>query len=228
MKKNLLFTIICLFILSANSVFALKYSDAILIEAGKSNVSQQHISEAKLLRTYLSRYKQDINKMYIKNTNEVSGFMQNTNLILDDMLYALNLILTKAVDPTTVESHMLEIVKDIKIINVRMKEYLKEEQKIFQQKLEQKKQNYITSWNRLSLILDTLESRLTSVLIKRKELSNNEKVIVKSLVRIRKENEKIKNFQNITFISEAEMKLYFKNIIIVLKKEILILKNASR
>ncbi len=122
---------------------------------------------------------------------------------------------------------MLRIVSDIKDLNVRVKTYLKERQRIYEEKIEERKAKYTTISKRISSILDNLISSMTQSLSKKKSLSSQEKIIVKSLVRIRDENNKIKAFESIRFDSEAEMQIYFQGIVNNLRKEILIIKEAS-
>ena len=228
MKKISLLVIICLFILSANGVFALKYSDGLLENPSYSDISQQHISEAQLLLSYIVRYKEDINTLYKRHTRGTTPTMRDTNIILDDMILALETIQSKQVNPDTVESLMLEIVRDIKIVNTRMKAYLQERKKIHDDKLASTKQKYVKTAKKISNTLDSLIYQLTNILSQQTNLSEDEISIVQSLVRLRDENNKIKRFEVMSFQSEAEMQLYFKNIITELRKEILIIQEASR
>lgn len=153
--------------------------------------------------------------------------IRDTNLILEDMIVALDAIQKKQVNPDSVEWVMLRIVSDIKDLNVRVKTYLKERQRIYEEKIEERKAKYTTISKRISSILDNLISSMTQSLSKKKSLSSQEKIIVKSLVRIRDENNKIKAFESIRFDSEAEMQIYFQGIVNNLRKEILIIKEAS-
>ncbi len=226
--KKLLFIIISVFILSANSVFALKYSESLSISSNYFDVSKQHKSEAKLLQNYVLKYKEDINNVYKIHTRWTTPMMRDTNIILDDMLVALEMIQNKQVNPGTVEGVMLSIVADIKILNSRVKVYLTERQKIHELKIQTVQQEYIWVGKRISNILDDLTTKITAILSQKNNLTESEKLIIKSLDRIRVENNKIKAFKNLKFNSEAEMQIYFKNIALNLRKEILIIKGASK
>lgn len=227
MKKTLIILIIWVFTISANWVFALTYSDGLSIDSNYGEVSTRHISEAKLLQNYIRTYKENINNVYKLHTRGTTPMIRDTNLILEDMIVALDAIQKKQVNPDSVEWVMLRIVSDIKDLNVRVKTYLKERQRIYEEKIEERKAKYTTISKRISSILDNLISSMTQSLSKKKSLSSQEKIIVKSLVRIRDENNKIKAFESIRFDSEAEMQIYFQGIVNNLRKEILIIKEAS-
>jgi hypothetical protein len=66
---------------------------------------------------------------------------------------------------------------------------------------------------------------MTQSLIKKNTLSQNEKEIVRSLVRIRKENKKIQRFNPENFDSLNSMKTYFQTSIESIRGEIRRMKN---
>ena len=68
--------------------------------------------------------------------------MRDTNIILDEMSEALNTIQTKKVNPKKVEQVMNTIVVDIKYLNNRLEIYLKQQQAVFEDEINTKKEKY--------------------------------------------------------------------------------------
>jgi len=122
---------------------------------------------------------------------------------------------------------MKRIVVDIQDLNNRMEIYLRQQQSIHEKAIYNKKQNYVVIGGKISKILDAMIANYTNVLSQKTSLTQNEKEIVGSLVRIRQENSKIKNFKNLSFSSEEEMQLYFKGIISNIRSEIITIKTKS-
>ena len=226
---KILYSICIIWVLcfSANSVFAVKY-EALEIRSSYPNVSKQHISEAKLMLTYVTRYKEKINNLYKKYSQETTLVMQDANSLLNDMSRMLYSIQNEKVNPEKVEEAMKTIVVDIKDLNNRMEIYLRQQQAVYQETINKQKQSYIRIWDKVSKILDALIANYTNTFSQKRSLSRSEKEIIGSLVKIRNENNKIKNFKNISFSSEREMQLYFKNIISNIRSEILYIKEKSR
>lgn len=228
MKKSFIFSIVWVLLLSASQVSALTYKDADFSEENITNISESSISEAKLLQDYVLRYQTKINTLYAEYSNEASQTLKDANTILDKMSWALTKIQDKYLDESEAESVMKSIVYDLKILNERMKVYLDQEKTLYQNNLAKKKKQFSQAWKKISSILDSLIENISSLLIKKENLSEKEKNIVESLVKIRFENNKIKEFDSIVFWSEEEMNQYFKNIIQNVRNEILIIKELSR
>lgn len=178
--------------------------------------------------TYVTRYKEKINNLYKKYSQETTLVMQDANSLLNDMSRMLYSIQNEKVNPEKVEEAMKTIVVDIKDLNNRMEIYLRQQQAVYQETINKQKQSYIRIWDKVSKILDALIANYTNTFSQKRSLSRSEKEIIGSLVKIRNENNKIKNFKNISFSSEREMQLYFKNIISNIRSEILYIKEKSR
>ena len=226
MKILYSFYIIWVLCFSANSVFAAKY-EVLEIRSDYSAVSPQHISEAKLMLTYVTRYKEKINSLYASYWKEKTLIVKDANSLLNEMSQILYSIQTENINPDTVENVMKRIVVDIQDLNNRMEIYLRQQQSIHEKAIYNKKQNYVVIGGKISKILDAMIANYTNVLSQKTSLTQNEKEIVGSLVRIRQENSKIKNFKNLSFSSEEEMQLYFKGIISNIRSEIITIKTKS-
>ena len=80
--KQMLFSIICVFFLSANLVSALSYTDPIPTNTSNPPLSSSQIAEAQLLEGYISRYKEKILSLYAKYSSEESIAIENANIQL--------------------------------------------------------------------------------------------------------------------------------------------------
>lgn len=228
MKFCLYISIICVLLFSANWVYSLSYSESLPARENYEKVSQQDISRARLLESYLKRYKIQINDLYLSYDIQNSAILKETNAKIDDMTQALRRIQKRPVDPDAVGEVISKIISEITVIDNKMEERLQKQKNIFDEQLIQKKKQYIAVWKKLRSALDTISARLTSVLSQKETLSQKEKAIVRSLKRIRDESEKIKRFQDIPFSTEAQMKNYFQTSIINIKREIGIIRTITR
>ena len=143
------------------------------------------------------------------------------------MQNALRKIQTRSISEKDANDIMQHIVKDIKILNTRMKSYLEQEQIEQEQKLTLQKQKYAKAGSKISNLLNIFIEQLSSKLVQKETLSEKEKEIVRSLLRIREENKKIQNFSNLHFSSTEEMKSYLQNIIENIRKDISTIKELS-
>ena len=69
---------------------------------------------------------------------------------------------------------------------------------------------------------------MTNTLVHKKNLSSNEREIVRSLVRIRDENMRLKHSQNRSFSSLSEIKTYYQSIIENIRREIRTIKTLAQ
>jgi len=229
MKKSFLILILCVFTISANQVDALTYKDTLYQKKTENpNISQNHISEAKLLHTYVLRYKENITNLYALYSSEESQIIKDANTILDTMAASLINIQEEYYQDSDASEIMQSIVVDLKLLNTRVKVYLEQQKVTHEKKIKKNLFQYYHICSRISKILNTLINQLSRSLIQKKSLSENEKQIVQSLVNIRSENQKIKDLKNINFQSEEEIKIYFKDIIQKIRQEILRIKDLSR
>lgn len=212
--------IIWVFVPIANTVFAISYKDPLPENTWIKNVSEQNITEASLLQTYVTRYRENINNTYESYSSQESTIIENTDKILGNMNKVLRSIQQNNIAPEVANEVMQSIVRDLKIINSRMKVFLQQQRDIHDQNLSDKKAQYEEIGLKISKILDTLISWHTKKLIQIESLSERQKNLVKVLVKIQEENSKINEFSGIRFEDESQMKIYFQNIIINIRKEV--------
>ena len=219
---------IWVFILSANQVFALSYIDDFSSDTLYNNVKEINISEAKLLETYIERYKENINTWYEKFQKPKSKTITDAEEILDLMSLRLGQIQETYIDGEIVEDLMNSIVKDLKFLNSRIKIYMEQEEEIYSEEVLKIRLQYALIGRKISWTLDQIVTRFTEVLIRKENLSKNEEEIVKVLVKIRNESSKLKNLWSTSFQTKEEMKNYVKKSIESIRQYIGKLKELTR
>lgn len=205
---------------SASQVSALTYNDELPVSSSFKEVSDANTSAAKLLQDYVESYGEKINSLLDSYASENTEIITLVNSSLKQMSRSLDIIQYKSVDPDVVNSVMKSVVSDLKTINNKMKVYLEQERQLYLLRLETSKNTYIRIASKISEILDNLIDTISHSLVQKESLSEKEKTIVRSLVIIREQNNKIKDFKNISFSSRQEMKQYFQDIIFTIKGEI--------
>lgn len=205
---------------SASQVSALTYNDELPVNSSFKEVSDVNTSAAKLLQDYVESYGEKINSLLDSYASENTEIITLVNSSLKQMSRSLDIIQYKSVDPDVVNSVMKSVVSDLKTINNKMKVYLEQERQLYLLRLETSKNTYIRIASKISEILDNLIDTISHSLVQKESLSEKEKTIVRSLVIIREQNNKIKDFKNISFSSRQEMKQYFQDIIFTIKGEI--------
>jgi hypothetical protein len=209
---------------SASQVSALDYKSDLPISSTFNEVSENNISAAKLLQDYVESYEEKINSLLQSYQSENTEIIDIVNSTFRQMSRSLDIIQYKSIDPLVVNSVMKSIVWDLKIINNKMKIYLEQERQLYRQRLQSTQDIYIQVGIKISTLLDHFVSTLSYSLVQKQSLSQKEKEIVRSLVVIRTQSNKIKDFKNKTFDTKKEMKAYFQNIVISIKSEIISMK----
>jgi len=145
--------------------------------------------------------------------------MENFNTTLKDMIEVLDNIIAWDTPPNIASQDMSEIVSKIKLINTRMKVFLEQEKVLTQKKIKEKQEALSKIWKQISKTLDELILSVSTKLLKKKSLSSKEKKLVESLVILRQENNKIKNFNTLEFESIRQMQNYLKTVITEIRSE---------
>jgi hypothetical protein len=205
----------------------LTYNDELPLDSGFKTVSEANISAAKLLQDYVESYEEKINDLLDSYNSENTQIIQAVNSSLKQMSRSLDIIQYKSIDPLVVNGVMESIVTDLKGINNKMKIYLSQEKQLHEDRLSSIQQNYSQIGIKISRVLDNLVSVLSKAMIQKDSLSEKEKELVRSLLIIRTQSDKIKDFTNLSFQSQEEMKAYFQDIISVIQQEILQMKSIS-
>lgn len=225
--KPVKFLIILTVFLTWASSYTINTANAVSEEKKQISVSSSTYSEAQLLQSYVSKYRKNINWLYSEVHLEQSDVMKRANNELLSMIFSLNRIKEWFYSEDSANILMKKIVSDIRILNTRLKRYIEEEQMEQEIIIKKKQIQYSVIWQRIAYILDSMIERLSTPLVKKNELSETDKILVDSLIKIQNENKNIKSFSQKTFWSQSEMQEYFQQIIRNIRIEMQNLKNNS-
>ena len=110
-------------------------------------------------------------------------------------------------------------VSDLKTLNTKMKIFLNQEKLLYLRQLRAKQESLWKIGNKISTTLDTLLLSVSRSLINKNRLSDTEKKVVESLVKLRQENTKMKAFSTTQFSSFNEMENYIKSVVSAIRNE---------
>jgi len=210
MKKIVYFMVFILSIVSSTNVLA-----------GEYNNTENTITKANLIESYIQKHKlrieNFINKYNIKDTSHLQDSIKELN----ESIVALNKIKNGEIDPNKSEEIINAIIKRIKYINEDLKRKLNTEKIAFEKTLKKKKYIYSNLWKKISEKIDDINIKIAKkVLTKDKILSEEELKVKEHLIKLNKESKKLKYFWNINFKSEKEIKDSFVRILNNIKREV--------
>lgn len=219
--------IVSVFFLSANQVFSASYKDVRPSDNVYSNISDEYISEAKLLEGYIVRYKDNLYLRFdslslLEEKNAIWAFE-----LLDLMELRVIQIQKGLIKNSDSKEVLKTIIYDLKKLNTAIKSYIKQEEDKRIALLKKRQSQYSLFSEKFSNEIDNFIGKITQVLIKKDSLSNDQKEMVRILVLMRKENEIIKNFKTQSFANEEDMKTYLRWSIINIRTHFQSLKNLS-
>ena len=210
MKKIVYFMVFILSIVSSTNVLA-----------GEYNNTENTITKANLIESYIQKHKlrieNFINKYNIKDTSHLQDSIKELN----ESIVALNKIKNGEIDPNKSEEIINAIIKRIKYINEDLKRKLNTEKIAFEKTLKKKKYIYSNLWKKISEKIDDINIKIAKkILTKDKILSEEELKVKEHLIKLNKESKKLKYFWNINFKSEKEIKDSFVRILNNIKREV--------
>lgn len=192
------------------------------------DIPSEHITQAKLLDSYIIRYAKNIDDSSRKIQVENHIFIKDTYTQLKNMKVLLEKIKKKEVSKKQSENTLKSIVQKLKSRNTRLQRFFSEQNTIYEQKLEKQKAKYTKFSRSLSVAIENFISKLSSALLEKKDFNTSEKEIARVLLRLRDENKKLKNFSDKSFQSEQDMKYYLRKRIQNIKWHISDIKNLAR
>lgn len=213
---SILFTL--LFLLSSNVFSAeIEYN------------TESNIKKAILVEDYIVKHKSKIEnfikKYNIPNSSELISDIKE----LDESIEALKQIQNTSIEKIIAEEVMHAIILRVKNVNDSLKIKLKFEKEEFENKLKAKKNAYSKLWIKLSDKIDNINLKIATNIFKNKTvLSLKESKIKENLIKLNKESLKLRNFWNINFKSEKEIKDSFIRILKNIKREISLMKDTIR
>lgn len=204
MKKALvLFTLILLLI--AKDTFAISYNDKIKINL-TPNVENTlaNINWANLIERYVTNFKSEIEgfkeKYNITSDKEINNFLKK----LDKMTNSLKIIQTYSVEKETAWEVMRSVVNELKIVNPKIKSYLKVRKSLVIIETKNVKNNYVIFSCRLAKSLTKFIND-----VRKRETNENRNQIEKHLKALKLEGNKLINFGQLNFDNPNEVKSKF-------------------
>ena len=184
--------------------------------------AENEIDKLELIERYIVNYKKNISlvvtKYEIKDNKDIKDTINSLDFLLE--------IISKVKDSNMSEQEKERVVKfltkNLKEINLKSKETLKKWKEYFDKKIKQIQESYSKLWLRISRQLDILTQKIYKLKFNNRENTNS--ILKENLDRITEISKELKDFWEINFNSEKEIKTYFKNIIQDIKKELLKLK----
>jgi len=227
-KKNIFFILCLIFISSIDFTYAVTYKSNFELEVRERENTQANINKAKLIKKYALNYKKEIKNLLKIYQIPTSPLLSRSMKEIDIMIDSLNKIEVKNIEKTDADKIISSVIFWLKKINQKLTPYLKDGQLSFQKSLKKRKARYIKIGNILSKSLENFIQKLSLALTKKKKLTPSNKEVVRSLVRLDKTVDKIKEFQKIDFKTKQDMKNYYIKIIKSIRREIKIIKNLLK
>lgn len=183
--------------------------------------TDSNIKKAILVEDYIIRHKEKIENFLdnydIKDNKELNNDLK----ILNDSIIAIRKIQNTDIEKKKAEDIIQNILNRIKTVNENLKVKLKIEKELYEKKLDQKKQAYSLLWKKISDKIYNINLKLARNILKDKQnLSFKELQIKNNLINLNKESQRLKNFWDMEFKSEYDIKETFINILKNIKNEI--------
>ncbi|MDP2090422.1 MAG: hypothetical protein Q8K30_02390 [Candidatus Gracilibacteria bacterium] len=211
MKKVIYFIIFNILILLFNK------AGAIDIEYN----TEYNIKRAILVEDYVIRHKEKIDDFIIKYDLIGNDNLFNDLKIINESIVALKKIQNTNIEKKKADDIMQAVLDRIKIVNENLKTKLKIEKEKFKEKLNLKKQNYQKLGIKITDKIYNINLKIAKNIIKQENgLSLKELEIKNNLIILTRESQKLKNFGNMDFKSEKEMRDEFIQILKNIKSEI--------
>lgn len=211
MKKVIYFIIFNILILLFNKAWAID------IEYN----TEYNIKRAILVEDYVIRHKEKIDDFIIKYDLIWNDNLFNDLKIINESIVALKKIQNTNIEKKKADDIMQAVLDRIKIVNENLKTKLKIEKEKFKEKLNLKKQNYQKLWIKITDKIYNINLKIAKNIIKQENwLSLKELEIKNNLIILTRESQKLKNFWNMDFKSEKEMRDEFIQILKNIKSEI--------
>lgn len=186
--------------------------------------AENEIDKLELIERYIVNYKKNISlvvaKYEIKDNKDIKDTTDSLNFLLE--------IISKVKDSNMSEQEKERVVKfltkNLKEINWKSKETLKKWKEDFDKKVKQIQESYSKLWLKISWQLDFFIQKIHKLKLNKEILNSKESILKENLNRIVEISRELKDFWEISFNSEKEIKTYFKNIIQDIRRELLKLK----
>lgn len=213
-RKLIILSILCAFVFNANSVSAIYYYENIgQFSEENPHLRQNTLDEAQLLKVYILKYKENINALYNEYGTEYSSVMNEVNLDIDTMVWAINQLKMSRLSDSQAQDVLTQIVDKIKLVNSRMKNYLETRQQNYLDQVRLKKQRYDFLSKQIRLLVNTMVWDFTQYYNAQDSLSRNDKKLIYALSDLQKITYELQEFEQKSYTNIDSMKSDIQEII---------------
>lgn len=217
MNKIIYFILFTLLFLSTSNV------NAISIERN----TESNIKKAILVEDYLIRHKNNIDDFITKYNISNNSNLSKELSVIDESILILKKVQNTNIEKIKAEEIIDTVLNRIKDVNESLKIQLEVEKDLFQKKISKKKDAFSKLWIMISSKIDSINLKIAKNIFTNKGvLSEKESKIKENLIKLNRESLKLKNFWNIVFSSEKEIKDSFVRILQNIKVEITSMNKA--
>ena len=207
--------IITYLILIINPIFAIKKSSINLENNPIIKNTEKNINQANVMENEVVNFRKKLILIQKKYKLENDNIIKKSIKDLYEIIYILRKIQTTKINKNTADYVIKVVINDLKNINIVTKSYLKN----IKLKLNKTKEKY----NKISIRLNKTLNKITLSFIKyyqkKENITKKDKEIIKIVQKIYSKSLKLKEFKNIIFYNEEDMKQYLVKILKDLKKD---------
>lgn len=215
--------IIIYLILIINPVFAIEKSSINLENNPIIKNTEKNISQASAIENEVVDFRKKLILIQKKYKLENDNIIKKSIEDLYEIIYILRKIQTTKINKNTANYVIKVVINDLKNINIVTKSYLKN----IKLKLNKSKEKY----NKISIRLNKTLNKITLSFIKyyqkKENITKKDKKIIKIVQEIYSKSLKLKEFKNIIFYNEEDMRQYLVKILKDLKKDFRKIKDIA-
>jgi len=215
--------IIIYLILIINPVFAIEKSSINLENNPIIKNTEKNINQASAIENEVVDFRKKLILIQKKYKLENDNIIKKSIEDLYEIIYILRKIQTTKINKNTANYVIKVVINDLKNINIVTKSYLKN----IKLKLNKSKEKY----NKISIRLNKTLNKITLSFIKyyqkKENITKKDKKIIKIVQEIYSKSLKLKEFKNIIFYNEEDMRQYLVKILKDLKKDFRKIKDIA-
>lgn len=215
--------IIIYLILIINPVFAIEKSSINLENNPIIKNTEKNINQASAIENEVVDFRKKLILIQKKYKLENDNIIKKSIEDLYKIIYILRKIQTTKINKNTANYVIKVVINDLKNINIVTKSYLKN----IKLKLNKSKEKY----NKISIRLNKTLNKITLSFIKyyqkKENITKKDKKIIKIVQEIYSKSLKLKEFKNIIFYNEEDMRQYLVKILKDLKKDFRKIKDIA-
>lgn len=215
--------IIIYLILIINPVFAIEKSSINLENNPIIKNTEKNINQASAIENEVVDFRKKLILIQKKYKLENDNIIKKSIEDLYEIIYILRKIQTTKINKNTANYVIKVVINDLKNINIVTKSYLKN----IKLKLNKSKEKYDKISIRLNKTLNKITLSFIKYYQKKENITKKDKKIIKIVQEIYSKSLKLKEFKNIIFYNEEDMRQYLVKILKDLKKDFRKIKDIA-